>query len=99
MDDRQNTEPRWSHYNSELVIVWIRLSNFIRGSPCQYPKSFNRNARAHVPKHLPLDTNGGPNDVVFWDNRSLMHYAVQKYDLDNHRRHMQRTTVSGDRLY
>ena len=39
------------------------------------------------------------NDVVFWDNRSLMHYAVQDYDLDNDRRHMQRTTVSGDRPY
>ena len=36
------------------------------------------------------------NDIVFWDNRSLMHNAVQDYDLEKHRRHMHRTTVSGD---
>ncbi len=36
------------------------------------------------------------NDVVFWDNRSLMHCAVQDYDHAKDRRHMQRTTISGD---
>ena len=36
------------------------------------------------------------NDIVFWDNRSLMHYAVQDYDHATDRRHMQRTTISGD---
>tara|TARA_A100001037_G_scaffold305424_1_gene345568 strand:- start:1657 stop:2598 length:942 start_codon:yes stop_codon:yes gene_type:complete len=36
------------------------------------------------------------NDIVFWDNRSLMHNAVQDYDLQKDRRHMHRTTISGD---
>ncbi len=39
------------------------------------------------------------NDIVFWDNRSLMHYAVQDYDHANDRRHMHRTTISGDEPY
>ena len=43
--------------------------------------------------------NWRAHDIVFWDNRSLMHYAVQDYDRDNDRRHMQRTTISGERPY
>ena len=39
------------------------------------------------------------NDIVFWDNRSLMHNAVQDYDLEKDRRHMHRTTISGDVPY
>ena len=39
------------------------------------------------------------NDIVFWDNRSLMHYAVQDYDHAKDRRHMHRTTISGDEPY
>ena len=39
------------------------------------------------------------NDIVFWDNRSLMHYAVQDYDHAVDRRHMHRTTISGDEPY
>jgi len=37
-------------------------------------------------------------DLVFWDNRCLLHQA-QPYDQDNYIRHMQRTTVAGDRPY
>ena len=36
------------------------------------------------------------NDIVFWDNRSLMHNAIHYYDLANDRRHIHRTTISGD---
>jgi taurine dioxygenase len=37
-------------------------------------------------------------DVVFWDNRCLMHQA-QPYDATRDVRHMQRTTVKGDRPF
>lgn len=37
-------------------------------------------------------------DLVFWDNRCLLHQA-QPYDQEKHLRHMQRTTVTGDRPY
>ena len=35
-------------------------------------------------------------DVVFWDNRSSMHCAVDDYG-ENDRRYMVRTTIKGDR--
>jgi len=35
------------------------------------------------------------NDMIFWDNRCTMHYALSDYDFSV-RRHMHRTTLSGD---
>ena len=37
-------------------------------------------------------------DVVFWDNRSAMHCAIDDYG-PNDRRHMVRTTIKGDRCF
>lgn len=37
-------------------------------------------------------------DLIFWDNRSTMHYALADYDFSV-RRHMLRTTVAGDEPY
>jgi taurine dioxygenase len=38
------------------------------------------------------------HDMMFWDNRCSMHYAVADYDFTV-RRHMHRTTIAGDAPY
>ncbi|MEO7727890.1 MAG: TauD/TfdA family dioxygenase [Burkholderiales bacterium] len=38
------------------------------------------------------------HDMIFWDNRCTMHYALADYDFSV-RRHMHRTTVAGDAPY
>ena len=38
------------------------------------------------------------HDLIFWDNRCTMHYALSDYDFSV-RRHMHRTTVAGDVPY
>jgi taurine dioxygenase len=37
-------------------------------------------------------------DVIFWDNRSSMHCAIDDYGPDD-RRHMVRTTIKGDKCF
>jgi taurine dioxygenase len=39
-----------------------------------------------------------PHDLVFWDNRFVMHSATE-YDRDNHRRLIHRTSVRGEKPY
>ncbi len=38
------------------------------------------------------------HDLIFWDNRCTMHYALADYDFSM-RRHMHRTTLAGERPY
>jgi alpha-ketoglutarate-dependent taurine dioxygenase len=45
------------------------------------------------PEHI-YDHAWQPGDVVFWDNRCLLH-AGSGYDADRHRRYMRQTRVSG----
>lgn len=50
-------------------------------------------AEAIQPEHV-YDHAWKPGDVVFWDNRCLLH-AGSGYDADRHRRYMRQTRVSG----
>lgn len=50
--------------------------------------------QAEVPEYQ-VRVRWQPDTVVFWDNRSTQHYAVQDYFPA--KRHMQRATVIGDR--
>jgi taurine dioxygenase len=36
-----------------------------------------------------------PGDLVFWDNRCLLHRATRGYDAKRHRRVLQRAVVKG----
>jgi len=40
-----------------------------------------------------------PGDLVMWDNRCLLHRAVANYEMDRHRRVLQRTVVRGSVPY
>ena len=35
------------------------------------------------------------HDLVFWDNRSLLHRAIPNYDMGQHRRILRRCVVRG----
>ena len=37
-----------------------------------------------------------PNDLVFWDNRCLVHRAIANYEMTKHRRVLKRIVVQGD---
>ena len=37
-----------------------------------------------------------PGDLVFWDNRCMLHRAVANYDMGKSRRVLQRLVVKGD---
>lgn len=37
-----------------------------------------------------------PGDMVMWDNRALLHRATSSYDMDRHKRILNRTVVRGD---
>jgi alpha-ketoglutarate-dependent taurine dioxygenase len=36
-----------------------------------------------------------PGDILMWDNRCLLHKAMQNYEMRQHRRVLRRTTVKG----
>jgi alpha-ketoglutarate-dependent taurine dioxygenase len=40
-----------------------------------------------------------PGDVVMWDNRCLLHRAMRNYEMDRHRRVLQRTVVKGTKPF
>jgi len=50
-------------------------------------------AQVHVPEYQ-FRVRWAPGTIVFWDNRSVQHYAVNDYYPE--RRRMERTAVVGD---
>ena len=54
-------------------------------------------AQATKPEHV-YRHQWAPGDVLIWDNRCTMHYAVKDYD-ENNRRYIHRATASGNRPF
>ena len=50
--------------------------------------------REHIYRHV-----WRPGDVILWDNRCLLHRAIQNFAMDRHRRIMRRIVVKGDAPY
>ncbi|MGE4239057.1 TauD/TfdA dioxygenase family protein [Ramlibacter sp.] len=68
----------------------------IPGMPDEDARALLKDLLAHATQEQFVYTHQWrPGDVVMWDNRALLHRAVQNFDMRKHKRVMRRTVVKG----
>jgi alpha-ketoglutarate-dependent 2,4-dichlorophenoxyacetate dioxygenase len=82
--------------NGQRALFLGAHASHVEGLPLEEGRALLRTLLDHVTQpRFVYRHEWVEGDLIVWDNRCVLHRATP-YDTTNHRRLMQRTTVSGD---